>query len=430
VLAWRSARRIGATSKRDRMRVRTIPALLSLALAILLACAALLAACTRTPARAQDDSGVVVRRGFLGAFFRPQGPPPFGVFSPQSPNRAPDPYPKPNGTLFGPAGYCDAVAANGVSISTGYPVDRAKLANIVDLGVKWTRSTAAPQNDDRSHILSTVKFAFGDLDSAQCALARSGIDPVIELQTGPVEYDAVPGRFSPQEEPHYKSAGDFAAWCSAVATHERAAFPNVRRYSVPGNELNTDPASFPGGEAGIAAYASGCYRAVKRADPHATVYGFELNMDRHADPTGFIRRMRALGCGVGTCYDALSIHLSLRYPIPPASKPCFPNPFGDYDLQCVADVRAAAGSPVHILIGETAYFVPATVPDEETKARAVVAAFTAFSRLSYVDGVNYANVDECGLYPTGYFSGGCLVDTAGRRLPAYHALSALARRAF
>ena len=53
---------------------------------------------------------------------------------------------------------------------------------------------------------------------------------------------------------------------------------------------------------------------------------------------------------------------------------------------------------VHALIGENGYFVPGSVPDEATKAKAIVAAFRTFAANRYVDGVNYANVDECDLY--------------------------------
>jgi hypothetical protein len=124
------------------------------------------------------------------------------------------------------------------------------------------------------------------------------------------------------------------------------------------------------------------------------------------------------------------MHLSLRYPIPAPSTPCYPNAGGDYAMQCVADIIAASGAPIHVLISESGYLVPATVPDEATKAQAVVAAFTAFAANPSVDGVNYANVDECALYTGTYFAGGCLIDQNGVPLPAYGALQWLASRQF
>jgi hypothetical protein len=84
---------------------------------------------------------------------------------------------------------------------------------------------------------------------------------------------------------------------------------------------------------------------------------------------------------------------------------------------------------MHVLIGETAFMVPGTVPDEATKAIAVVEAMKLFAADPLIDGVNYANVDECDLYPSGPFVGGCLVDSLGTKLPAYAALQALAKRA-
>ena len=95
-------------------------------------------------------------------------------------------------------------------------------------------------------------------------------------------------------------------------------------------------------------------------------------------------------------------------------------------MQCVTDIETAAQAPIHVLISETVYPVPAFVPDEQTKASAVVAAFTAFAANSTVDGVAYANVDECALYPSGYFFDGCLIDTSGNHLPAWDALQWLA----
>lgn len=364
------------------------------------------------------------RRAFLGAFFRPEGPTPYGVFLASAKLTAPSPYPNPSSVLFGSKGYCDAIAANGVSISTGYPVDPAKLSNIVDLGVSWTRTPVSAMFDDLSHIYGAGHYSFADLDSAQCALVRHHITPLIALEAGPVQYNSIPGQISPVVVQQYKTAADFGTWCSIVAHHEVASFPTVNRYSLPANEVNTNPQLFPGGESGIAAYSEACYRAIKAVQPHSIVYGFELNMDGSLRPVAseFVRQLYALGCRVGTCYDGLSIHLSLRYPIPAAAVPCYPSPNGDYGMQCVASIRNAAHAPVHLIIGETVYVVPGSVPDEAAKASAVAAEFRAFEADPLIDGVLYANVDECAVYPTGYFQGGCLVNTNGMRLPAFYAL--------
>jgi hypothetical protein len=364
------------------------------------------------------------RRAFLGAFFRPQGPPPYGVFLASAAQTAPEPYPSPSSVLFGSKGYCDAIAANGVSISSGYRVDPVKLSNVVDLGVGWTRMPVSAMFDDLSHIYGAGHYNFADLDSAQCALLRHHITPLIALEAGPVQYNTVAGQISPAVSQQYKTAADFGKWCSTVAAHEVATFAAVNRYSLPGNEVNTDPQSFPGGEAGIAAYSEACYQAVKAVQPHSTIYGFELNMDGALNPVAsvFVQQLYALGCRVGTCYDGLSIHLSLRYPIPAAAVPCYPSPKGDYGMQCVASIRSAAHAAIHLIIGETGYVVPASVPDETAKAKATVAEFRIFEADPLIDGALYANVDECAVYPSGYFVGGCLVNTKGMRLPAFFAL--------
>jgi hypothetical protein len=367
------------------------------------------------------------RPGFVGAFFRAVGPVPYGVFSATATLTAPKPYPSPTTALFGAGGYCDAVAANGLSISSGYPVDATKLADIVSLNVKWTRTTVATAFDDLSHLFGAGQYAFADLDSAQCALARNNIAPVIEIDAGPVQYNgALLPQFVSTQVPIYKTPADYAAFCSAVATHETQTF-GASRYSVPGNEVNTNPTLFPQGAAQVAAYAEACYKAIKAVQPAAIVYGLELNMEATSGAAAFVQQLYGLGCAVGTCYDALSIHLYMPYPIPPAGTPCFPNPGGNYDMQCITDIQTAAHAPtMHVLIGETAYMVPSTVPDETTKATAVTAAFTQLSAQSLVDGASYSNVDECALYPTGYFSGGCLIGVWGNKLPAYAALQTFA----
>ena len=282
---------------------------------------------------------------------------------------------------------------------------------------------------DQSHIFGT--YTFDTLDSAQCAALRNGITPIVGIEAGQVNYDAVPGVYSPVVEPNYESAPDFGQYCGVIAAHETQTFGAVTRYSIPGNEINDNPAAFGGGEAQIAAYTQACYHAIKTIQPNAVVYGFELDMNSTRNAPAFVQRMTGRGCGVGTCYDALSIHLFPPYPLPPAGTPCYPNPGGNYDLQCVTDVQTAAQDPaLHVLIGEFAYLVTSTVPDEATKSAAVIAAMNAFAENPYVDGVNYGNVDECASYLNTYFAGGCLISTAGATLPAYAALQALAQSAF
>lgn len=382
-------------------------------------------------ASATTDVKPVARPGFLGAFFRAQGPPPFGVFSLYSKNLAPEPYPNPSKTLFGKGGYCDEISADGQSISSGYLVDSAKLADIIDLGVRWTRTSAPPFFDDHSHVTGQTPYTYSDFDSAQCALVRHKITPLIALEAGPVQYDVIPGQFSPKSAPRYKSPEDFGRWCGVVAKHERDIFTTVHRYSLPGNEVNSGSEVFPpGDDRNVARYSAACYKAVKAIDPKAYLYGFELNMDRAAEPVAYVQRLYALGCKPGTCYDGLSLHLSLRYPIPAPPTPCYPQPGGDYSMQCVADIQHAAHAPIHVIIGETVYTVPGSVRDENIKATAVVAALETFARNPAVDGVNYANIDECDLYPDGYFVGGCLVDSIGKRLPAYDALRKLATSSY
>jgi hypothetical protein len=389
-----------------------------------------LAAPASTASRVTTQSVVTNRSQFVGAFFRPEGPPPYGIFLPQAAQIAPQPYPTPGPVLLGNAGYCDQIAANGISIDSSYAVSPQKLTNLIDLGARWTRMPASQFFIDFSHVIPG-DYAFGTLDAAQCiSLEYHNIRPVIGLEAGPVQYDAVPGTFSPVTVPSYQTAADFGRYCGVIAAHEKAVFPSVNQFSLPGNEVNSDPQTFPGGNAQIAAYSEACYSAIKAANPSAFVYGFELNMDETVNAPAFVSQMTAMGCKVGTCYDGIAMHLSLTYPIPAANVPCAPAPGGAYSMQCVTAIEAAAGAPIHVLISETVYPVPASVPDEQTKAAAVVAAFTAFAANPTVDGVLYANVDECALYPSGGFYDGCLIDTSGNDLPAFYSLQWLAAEHF
>jgi hypothetical protein len=269
----------------------------------------------RTPMKA------IHRAGFVGAFLRASVFPPYGAFSPQSPEIAPQPYPTPGS---GPSAYCNEIMANGWSIDTSYQVDPAKLSDLTNLGVGWTAMTVSQFFDDLSHIFGSGHYDFTGLDAAQCQSFVSGnIKPVLGLEAGPVQYDSNPPNFTPVTVPQYETAADFGQWCGVVAAHELQAFPNVTNYSLPGNEVNSNPQLFPGGEAQIAAYSEACYAAIKAANPAAFVYGFQLNMDASLNAPLFVRQMYQLGCKVGTCYDALAIHLTLRYPIPSPETPCF-----------------------------------------------------------------------------------------------------------
>jgi hypothetical protein len=372
------------------------------------------------------------RPGFLGAMFRPTGTVPAGVFTTTSSFVAPRPYPTPGSVMTGSSGYCEQVAANGASLDGSFAVDATKLTNAIYLGARWTRMPVPQFSVDNSHIFGPGQYAWGMIDAAQCqSLVYHNLKPVLGIEPGPVQYDSTPGTFSPTSVPSYQSAADFGQWCGAVATHEAQVFPQVTQYSIPASEANDpNPTMFPGGNAQIASYTKACYAAIKAANPNSFIYGFELNMDGQAGATQFVKDMYALGCKVGTCYDGIIMHLSLRYPIPTAGTPCYPNPGGDYSMQCITDIQNAAQSPaMHVLISETVYLVTSTVPDEQTKADAAVQALTTFAANPTVDGVSYANIDECGAY-TGYFAGGCLIDTSGNQLPAYGALQWLAIQHF
>ncbi|GAC1306398.1 MAG: hypothetical protein NVSMB19_18510 [Vulcanimicrobiaceae bacterium] len=301
-------------------------------------------------------------------------------------------------------------------------LDPQKTSDLLDLGATWTRSPLAPFFDDRT-AFGAGHYDFGSADTVLTWDVAHAIEPVVGLEAGPVQVNATPGTFSPHQVPIYPTPAAFATYCTAVATHV-STFSHS--YSSPGNETNSDPQKYPGGASDVAPYAAACYHAIHAADPTAFVWGLELNMDGQAGATKFVSDLLALGCGPGTCYDGLSAHLSLRYPIPAKGTPCFPAAGGDYDVACLSDLQGASGDPfLPLMIGETAVTWPGMVPDAATQALAAPAELKALAAAPGVRYIDYANIDECALYPSGYFMNGCIVDATGAHVPAWQAVHAV-----
>lgn len=294
-------------------------------------------------------------------------------------------------------------------------LDARKLQNVLDIGARWTRFVTSPLFVDQT-IFGTGHYDFGQIDKLATWQKSHNIEIVTGIEPGPVQVMS-PATNSPQQVDRYPTPAAFATYCTAMAVHMSSR--GAHTYSEPGNEVNSDVQRFPNGASDVAQFAGACYKAIKAADPAAIVYGLELNMDGQAGPTAFVKSLRALGCGPGTCYDGLSAHLSLRWPIPAAGTPCYPNSGGDYSVTCLSDLRTASGAPIPIMIGETVVTVPGMVPDASTQAVAAPAILRALAAAPGVKYVNYANLDECALYPTGYFSNGCLVDVNNTHVPAW-----------
>ncbi|GAC1542623.1 MAG: hypothetical protein NVS3B10_07010 [Polyangiales bacterium] len=298
-------------------------------------------------------------------------------------------------------------------------LDPIKTQNVLDIGATWTRASLSPFYTDRT-IDGPGKYDWTAADVVVGWGVSHGIEPVIGIEDGPVQVNT-PGKYDPHEIDRYPTADAFAAYCSAAAAHFSAA---THAFSMPGNEVNTDPKRFPT-VGDTASYMKACYGAVKAADPASFVWGLELNMDGMAGATAYVASLASSGCGPGSCYDGISAHLSLRYPLPPAGTPCYPNPGGDYTVECLADLRKAAGSPVPLMIGETVVTWPGEVPDAATKAIAAPIVLRALAAAPGVRYINYANLDECALYPSGYFTNGCLVDESNAHVPGWDAVHAV-----
>ena len=307
--------------------------------------------------------------------------------------------------------------------STG-SLDPVKTQNILDLGATWARFETSPYFIDQT-FFGPNRYNFTDVDTLLQWETFHRIAPVVGIEAGPVQVNDVPGVFAPHEIPVYRSSADFATYCSVMATHMLGV--GSHSYSEPGNEINSDTGKFPNGAASVAPFARDCYHAIKTVDPTAFVWGLELNEDGglKPSPAQFVAQLLALGCGPGTCYDGISVHLSLRYPIPAAGTPCYPNAGGDYSVACVTDAQSASGNAhLPMMIGEAVTTWPGMVPDAATKAIADPAQLKAFAAIPGVEYINYANLDECAMY-TGYFANGCLVDTSNARAPAWAGVHAI-----
>ena len=304
----------------------------------------------------------------------------------------------------------------GMFTSSG-ALDPTKTQNILDIGASWTRFETSPFYIDQT-VFGAGKYDFTNVDLLAGWQTAHTIEPVVGIEAGPVEVNATPGTFSPTQVPIYPTPAAFATFCSALSTHMNGL--GTHSYSEPGNEVNSDAQKYPNGAASVAPYAEACYKAIKAVDPAAFVWGLELNMDGQINAPGFVSTLLSLGCGPGTCYDGISIHLSLRYPLPPAGTPCYPAAGGDYSTLCVAAIQTAAGNPtLPIMIGETVITWAGMVSDAATQALAVPATLEALKATPGVKYINYANLDECALYPSGYFMNGCLVDVNNAHVPAW-----------
>ena len=199
-------------------------------------------------------------------------------------------------------------------------LDAAKTKNILDIGATWTRGSMSPFFTDQT-IYGAGHYDWSAADIVIAWDRSNGIEPFIGIEAGPVQINDSPGTFAPHTVDRYPTASAFAAYCGAAAAHFS---PVAHSYSIPGNEINTNPQQFPT-VADAASYMSACYAAIKAADPSAFIYGLELNMDGQAGATAYVTSLLARGCGPGTCYDGISAHLSLALSHPRAGHPLLPH---------------------------------------------------------------------------------------------------------
>lgn len=211
----------------------------------------------------------------------------------------------------------------------------------------------------------------------------------------------------------YRTANNGSSWGWIASTaHGVTSYQDTGATPSGRQPLATSLVQVVAMEANLAAYTSNCYSAIKAADPAAQVYAFELSMDQGLTPTPqqFVTDLRTtFSCGPGTCYDGISNHLGMSYPITDYGGGCTSNTL--ITLDCLTALETAAGQTVPLMISEMFYGYPNDLANEAQKAAAINGAFNAEISFPQTKYVSYGNVDECGLYPSGYFENGCLVGT-------------------
>lgn len=110
-------------------------------------------------AQASEAAPPIVRRGFLGAFFRPVGTTPFGVFSVYSKRTAPEPYPNPSTKLFGKNG--NSMPSRARRVACHGLRRRSKNSRISSTSACAARvPRPRPNYDNRSHAFGPGTYAF------------------------------------------------------------------------------------------------------------------------------------------------------------------------------------------------------------------------------------------------------------------------------
>jgi len=245
----------------------------------------------------------------------------------------------------------------------------------------------------------------------------------------------------------YRSPSDYGQWCTAVANHVRATYPQIgtsvpAMFGIPENEPNN---SGPNSSAAILApYMKSCYGALKAVIPNATVYAGELalGIPPPNDSITYLNALYASGCRTGVCWDAWSIHGLFLDPNPCAT--CeYPQLFGQalspgftqgvgWRWQYVNDLQAVAtahGDPVpHLMVtefGVTAQTIAQGGYGPNGQAKYLSDDFTLARQNATIDGAFWMNVDTDQQYVGTEFYGGALVDVNGNRRPAFAAYQAL-----
>lgn len=217
----------------------------------------------------------------------------------------------------------------------------------------------------------------------------------------------------------YRGGGNspFAAGTSEPSSAPPSPYPTYS--GAPGNAAaTTSTVTVQGLESDLAAYMKPCYQAIKAADPLAFVYGWEINESPNlVTPAQFITdEKNTYSCGPGTCYDGLSVHIFPGFPLPAIGGGCSADTGGNVNgvgYDCINDLVTASGlSTIKMMVGETAVLVPGSAPNEATAATDLTLMLNYFASNPNVDHINYANVDECSLYPSGFFFDGCLITTS------------------
>ncbi|GGF28669.1 cellulase family glycosylhydrolase [Williamsia phyllosphaerae] len=206
--------------------------------------------------------------------------------------------------------------------------------------------------------------------------SRRNLSILVSIGSTPA-WAAAPGSTGPYAEPADPAA--YGRFVSAVATRYRGTIAAYEMWNEPNGTIFFDPRPDP---VAYTALLKAGYRAVKAADPNATVVGGALGavIDSAvtANPVDFLQQM--YDAGAGGSFDALSFH-PYKYDLSLGSAWTMPNSPGQ-QLSAMRELMLARGDGAK-KIWATEFGAPTTTLDEGQQSAVIADFLDKWAELPY-----------------------------------------------